>query len=578
MRIRLTTVLLAASLGLGAPAATGALEYSGRLGMAYERSETWSGPEYSLVPRLRLAGSLEAQEWWIGPGVIDWTGRIGYDETRTQYATANEKYNGLTYGSMLGFLNNSSSLAKLRLTASRSRSDYSLDSDAIRTTGSAVSDAYSVSGGVGVPGLPGLRSQFAYGDTLSAGLGRPETRTTTKDFALGMQSGQAGLDTNVDYRLQWGSGTLDPVNYTLQRVGLTSVLKPSEHVFAGISGSYFLRDPSVLGPSNPRLEHTIVNAVVGWSEQSSSRAWGQYTYQHATTTNTSLQVQEHMADTVSANFSQRTSPEWEWVESAAVSFGWNRAAAAQSSSGTSQTLGLTANWNKPAGGASLGVRAGGFEGEGASPAFAYGANASGHASWQRPTRTFGLSYAATYEANVDAAPGWSTTQSVSADVRGGALGSVAWAASVLGSGSRSGGPLGASAQRSLSVQSSFTHERGTLLLAAGVSDAVTGSLSNPISDGLFIPAGFNTHSRYASASASVPIREQLSARASAKFAILSGPGTPDQREALLGAGLYYGIGYWTLTLDESYTTGGTSSFDHRVNLLFVRLSRSFGGR
>ena len=567
-----------AALGAIAPGLAFAFDYNGRIGLGYDRVDSWVGPAHGFVPALRLDGGLDASGSLLDPGIVDWTGRVGYDSFQNKYADTDSKANGLTYGATVGILQSPSARVGLSAAAARSRSDFSSDIGEVRSTGSAVSETYSVRAVERVPGLPSVASDFSYSNTVDTGLGRGETTRTGKTFALGTTMGGGALNAAIDYRLNWEEGTLMPVNYTAQTVNLSANMKPTERLFATLSAGYFVRDPSIAGPLNPRYEDTAIAANVGSGAQQGSRGWLTYNYRHALTTDPSLQVREAIANSVSGNYAWRASPKWEWVSTAATSFGQTRLGAAQSSA-AGQSVGLAASWTRPTVGASFGVNAGAIEPEVGSAAFAYGANASGHATFPRPTRTFSVGYSGGYSSNLNATPGWSTSQSVHADVTGTAPGLLAWSARLQASGARGGGgSFGANASRTILAAGNASYGRASLVLQVGISDAVTGALSNPLSDGLFLPAAFDTHARYATANASFRLTAQLAARAVAKYTILSGPGVPDQREALAGGSLQYGVGFWSLSIEERYTIGGTTSFDHKISELYVRASRTFGGR
>jgi len=570
-------ILVVAALGASSPGLAVAFDYTGQIGLGYERVDSWIGPAHGFVPMLRLDGGLDTNGYLVAPGIVDWTARAGYDSFRNKYADTDRKGDGLTYGAKVGVLDTRSSRASLAATATRARSDYSSDIGEVRSTGSAVSESYSVRATAGVPGLPSVASDFSYSNAVETGLGRGETTRTAKTFGLGTAMSDGSLNAVIDYRLNWGEGTLMPVNYIAQGIDLSAQMKPTDRSFASLSAGYFVRDPSVAGPANPRYENAAVTGIVG-RQQGGSRGWLQYGYRHALTTDPSLELREAIGHTVSGNYEWRASPMWTWVGSAAASFGQTRVAAAQSSA-AGQSVGLGASWTRPRVSADFGVSAGALEPEVGSAAFAYGAHASGYASLPRPNRTFSVSYSAAYRANLDATPGWSSTQSVYADVTGTAPGLLTWAARLQGSGARGGGgAFGANASRTISATGKVSYGRASFQLQVGTSDAVTGALSNPLSDGLFLPTAFDTHSRYAAAYASFRLAASLTTQAFAKYTILSGPGAPDQREALMGGSLRYAVGFWSLSLEERYSTGGTTSFDHKINELFVRASRTFGGR
>lgn len=578
MRTRSTTALLAAAVAALAPRGAAAFDYAGQLGIGYDRTESWMGTpaQYSLVPRLQLNGDLAARGSVFDPGVVDWDGRVGYNDIRSTYGSASDKTTALTYGAHVGVLQTRSSRATLTADAFRSVTDYSRDAEAVRTTGTSVANGYGASALAAPPGLPSLTSRFTYRDVLNSGLGRPDTTELTRRLELGSRFGQPGLDTELNYALQWDEGSLVPSNYTSQEVSASATANPAQNLTAHLTANHYERLPTALGSLNPRYQNTGFDGYLTWQE-SASRVVGQYRYNHASATDPSLVLREQAANSLTTSYARRTSTEWEWVASASGSYSDNRVGPSQSYA-AGQSVGLGANWVRRALGASFGGQLGALEPETGATQLAFGANASGRAAWNLPHQVLSASYTVNYATNLDARPGWSTSQTATATLSANPAPFLSWSASVQASGARGGGgPFGATAQRSVLATGEVRYRRTATRLDLGATDAATGALSNPFSDGLFIPSGYNTRSRFAGLTMSVPLAVRLSLTGFTKYTILSGPGTPDQREALLGGSLRYALGYWTFSLDERYTVGGTTAFDRRINELFVRLSRSFGG-
>ena len=141
-----------------------------------------------------------------------------------------------------------------------------------------------------------------------------------------------------------------------------------------------------------------------------------------------------------------------------------------------------------------------------------------------------------------------------------------------------GGTFGDNANRSITAQGKLGYRRLGLSLNVGIGDAVTGALSNPASDGLFLPPGYNTHSRSASLAANLRLTPHISVHGGAHYALVTGPTTPEQREVFYEMGVRAASGPWTVSLEERYTLGGAGGFDHRVNQVFLQINRTFGTR
>ncbi len=578
------SALLAAALAALAPASARAYDWAGRLGLSYDRIETWNGPEYSLVPKLRLDGILAARGSFVDRGVIDWWGNVRYEDYSATYGPANEDSNTLGYALNVGILQTPAARASLSGSVSRSRSDYSMDAEAARTTGTSTTNDWSVRGYAGPRGLPGLVAAYSNRDIVNSGLGREETSETWKTLDLSTQVGQSNLNSNIAYQSQWVTGSLPALNFQSQTVNLQTSMSPADGVGSGLNVLYFLRDPTALAATNPRLETTMVTANLGWGHRLAEADGAvQYLYNHSSATDPSLVVRDVMSNTAILQYGRRITPEWRWIGALTGAYQQRRIGETVESSNANQTVGLTFDYARTAGGgatgASIGGRIGANEPDHGSTELAYGVNGSFRRNWQGASHLYAFNYSVSYDQNLAATGGWTTMQSLFAELRSATGGWFRYSARLQAGGARGGGgTFGDNANRSITAYGSVAYRRVVLDLEVGAIDAVTGALQNPISDSLFVPAGYNTRSRYAATTFSWPLAERLGARFLAKYTILSGPSTPDQREGLLNPSLWYSFGLWTFSLEDRYTVGGTSSFDHRVNELFVRASRSFGGR
>ncbi len=580
MRRRIVTFSAAVVLGALAPPPADAIEYFGRIGGAYDRTDSWA-PDvpHGMVPGLSLDLGAAARGFFVSPGIVDWDLGASYNDQKTTYGEAVDRADAVSYAATLGLLQGRGTKAHLELSAARSRSEYARDAEANRTTGAGTNEGYSVSGGVGFPGLPVLTSSFATQHTTSSGFDRADTWEDRKMFGVGLHSGQGNLDTVMDYQSEWDRGSLTPVNFVSQSVNLSSSMKPEERFGASVNAAYFLREASVHLPGNPRYETSVVN-VTGGLEGSNveNRAWGAYRYRHNLTEDPGLPDREALSHTVEAHLSQRPVREWDLFETASASFSEQRNGTDRIRA-SGQGVSLGAGWGRNNYGATLGLGAGAIKPESGPSAFAYGANASGHGRWVHTNKTIGASYGITYASNLDATPGWATTQQASADLTETLGPLLSWSLRLQGSGARGGGgAFGSNASRLVQAGADLRYRYLFFGAGAGLSDSVTGALANPLSDGLFLPAGYDTHSRYVTASVSTTIRSGLTASADWKYTLLSGPLTADQQEVLYHAMLAYSLGKWTFSLEDRYTLGGTVALDHRVNAFYLRASRVFGGR
>jgi hypothetical protein len=580
MRRRILGFSAAVVLGALAPCAADAFEWDARAGFGYDRTDTW-GPSdgaHGFVPKLTLDLGAGVRGYFVDPGIVDWDLGAGFNNQKTTYATSTDRNNFLSYNGTLGFLQGRGTKANLQVTAIRNQSQYSQDSNAARTTGVSTSEGYSVSGGTAFSGLPGVQAGFSSMHSTSSGFDRPETWEDRKILDLGMHHGQSNLESVLGYRMEWDSGSLYPVNFVGQAVNLTAKATPAEAYGAGVTAAYYLRAPSSFSPGNPRYESAYLDANFSWRQETSPRAWGFYRYRHDTIQDPGLPSREALSHTVQGFVGQRVTQEWEFQEDASASVG-TQVLGPDRKDSSGQSLGFIANWTRGVHGISLGVRGGAIEPESGSASFAYGASASGRTSWIRTNRTINASYSVSYLSNLDATPGWALNQAIGADLTQVVGPFLTWSLKLQGSAARGdGGPFGSNANRSLQAVAGATYRRTGVDFTAGVSDSVVGALSNPVADGLFLPPSYDTHARFVQGDIYGTIVDGVVAYAEAKYTVFSGPLTQDQREALYRAMVRYGIGRWTFSVEDRYSLGGAVALDHRVNEIFVRAARTFGGR
>ncbi len=575
---RVGVAVALAALGVLAPAAAAAFDYTGRLGLGYDRIERFE-PQYALVPRLRLDGFLEARGYVVDRGVVDWAGRVGYEDFSARYGDATNHTNALSYGFNLGLLQTPSARARLAGYASRSVADFSTEAAAVKSTGTSTTQAYGVNGDVVVPGVAPVSAGYSYRDTRNTGFGRESTWESWKTLDLGTQFGQPNLNSLVKYQMMWVDGSLPVSNFTSQQVSLSSAMTPADGIQGGLDASYLVREPNSLSGTNPRYESTNVNGSLGWGD-SYAEASGTVRYQYirSLATEPSLASREMAAHGLSATYIRRVAPEWRLMGSISGTISDRREGDLRASD-LSQSVGLTAEYSRPTMGLSFGGRVGVVEPDVGDTALGYGASLGLYKSWQLPRQAFALNYTGSYTQNLGALGGWAASQSLYGDASGAFNSALSWNARLSLNAARSGGgTFGSNSTRAIVGYANLLYWRATFGLEAGTADALSGAVVNPVADALFIPAGFNTHSRYAAATASVPITDALSFWFLAKYTILSGPSTPDQRERLLNPSLRYVVGAWAFSIDDLYTQGGSIAFDHRVNELYVRASRTFGGR
>jgi hypothetical protein len=558
------------------------VDVEGHLGLGYSRTDTYTDAAHLSEPTLMFDGGLGAYGYVVDPGVVDWSLGAGYTNQQSVYTQSTSRAEGLTYRGQLGLLEARGTKLSLGGSVARTRQDFSSESNAVTTTGTTITDGYEAHMRAGGwPNLPSLHSSFAWDTSLNHGFDRPDTRVSNHAFDVGVATGP--FDVQVDYSLRWSDGTLEPVNFKSHQLRLSSHNQPSDKVDVHIDTGYFLREPDVFAPGNPRYEDTLLGAGVVWIVNPGDQLQANYRYTHNLVTDPGILAREALSNSINGSYRQRLSQEWLGTWGASATAAQTRLGTDQQQS-TGESVDATGSWRHPVGsttyGADLGARVGLLQPETGPGQGAYGGSAGVNVGWKSAVlNEYMLAYTISYDRNLDAAAGWQTRQFASATVAGMLAPPFSAGGRIEASAARGGGGIfGDSANRSILGQGSLGYRRLQTFLDLGITDAVTGALSNPMSDGLFLPPGYNTHARFASLGATFRLTPNIGLHGRGRWGIASGPTISEQREALYEAGVAAASGPWVFSLDERYTMGGSTGFDHRVNQIFLNVNRTFGTR
>jgi hypothetical protein len=571
-------VLALAVLPASRPLAT---DIQGAIGVGYNRTDTYDRNLHLTEPGLALDGNIGATGYFVEPGLVDWGLGAGYTNRQDLYSQYTSRTDGLTYNARLGLLEARGTKLQLGGTATRMRQEFSSETPAVTTTGTTISEMYEVHAGAGWPGFPTLRSSFSWSTRENHGFDRPDTRDSYHSLDVG--GAMAPFNLQVDYGLRWGDGTFGADNYRSQQLRLSTNNQPARDVDVRLDAAYFVRDPATFSPGNPRYDDTLLNGRVAWTTSSTDSLQVGYQYAHNLVVDPALAAREQLSNSISGSYNRRLSPEWTGALGVSGGVNHSRLGSDQLQS-TGESLGAQGFWSRPSGstvyGSNFGARVGLVQPETGPAQGAYGGSAGVHVTWQSALfREYQLIYNVSYDKNLDAAVGWQTLQFASANMSGLLAPTIPATAKIEANALRGGGgPFGDNATRSILAQGTVGYRRLRLALDLATADAVTGPLSNPVSEGLFLPPGYNTHSRSAALSATLRLTPNINTRARARYAIASGPTTPDQRETLYELGVYASTGPWILSIEERYTMGGANGWDNRVNQFFVNVTRTFGTR
>jgi hypothetical protein len=572
-RFALPVVLLAA---LGSTPA-GAVDLSGRLGLLYDRAETWTPTTHALTPRLQLDGSAQAS----GP-VVDlgsWRGALGYQRLRRTSPGSEDSTNALTYSGQLSLLDARTAPVSLSLSADRVATDSAVATGDVRITGTRLDSSYGGQLNLNSRVLPSLSVGGWLRDSTSDGFATARTTEATKLLDVAAAHSPGPYDVRLAYQGRWNAGSVDILDYTSQTLDLNASAQLGGGTDAFLTGRYHLRLPEILAGTNPRFEQNHMVAGVRLLTPS-DRGRAQYAYDHLFFTSLLTGERERIRQSLSASREIVHSATWETVWPANLTLNQERANGLEDSAYGAST-GPLLRWRGRAPNRELLAEAGPVLGvlkpTDASSRLGTGAHWRGYAAWTRMFR-YSLAYNGDYGRNLDATRGWSLSQAVTGDVEGPLWAGRGSTALTVSATRMNADFFGANAARDVVLTSSLAWRRLSLRLDAGLRDGTSSAVGGVSGDALFIPSAFDSHSQFAALSATALLAPRLSATARTRYARISGPELPDQEEASLLGALQYAFGEVQLALEERYTAGGPSSFDRRINEVFVRVSRTFDAR
>lgn len=584
MRMRNVRLLLALAFGLLSARAALATDYSGKLGLRYDRLDTWAPNGVNTSsPQLQLDADLQAAGFLSSPEIFLWNAAGAYQRLRRSYLAETDTASSYTYRLHLGGFESRKSRFTIGGDAGHTTIDFSQETGGPSLTGTTTIDTYQLRVAASPTDRPAVWLGGTYTDLNNRGFGRSATDETTKQVDTGFAFGTGAYSTTAEYEGRWSQGTLDPANYERHTVRMNGSVNIAPDTKGYLSTFYQLREPTVVSGYDPRMEVTHVSGGVRWTEESTISG-AQYVYDHQALSTPGTADRDRITQGLSSATERTWSSQWKTLGTLSVDMTQDRLGLAEERS-AGQSAALQQQWTRPstpdgselqiAAGASLGVLepvgGGGVESS-------YGA--SGSIRWGMHTLADRISayYTAFYGSNVAAVRGWNLNQRVYAEAERTIDRDFRLRATIQGGASRQFTPLfGDTAQRDFTLTASVLRGKYSFGLEAGIGDGVTGSLQSIGGDGLFIPASFQSHSRYAMAMTGVQITARLRVDGRARYTTLSGPEVPDQREVTLGGALRYALGRFQLSLEDRYSAGGTTAYDNRSNQLLLVLSRALGG-
>lgn len=583
MKTTMTRHLLLAAAGLALAAATpaGATDLQLRLDLGYDRVDQLDAGG-GTGQRLDFDAGLSAGGWIFAPGSLDWSLGAGWHGLRST-AIGGQKLdsNRLSYGARLGVLQRPSSPLALVLRANRSETDFTSDSGLARATGTLTTTSWSADAAYRSLLLPALRLGVARTTTEDSGLGRAPSERNSWRFHGGTGHATTGYSINADYDGERSDGTYDTDNFDTHSVFVNASANVGPSVDARLTERYYLRLPTRLTPFNPRYEDNSLFASVNWSAPDALSRTA-YRFGHTLITAPTVADRERSVNALSEQYEQQVSAPLRLIGIASVSASEDRLAAAVTRATGGSATGL-ARWTSRHGEADLFAQGGGSAGflqaDGQSTRTAWGLQGEAGLSGPVLGARGGARYGASYQTNLGAVGGWALRQSLTGEWETRPAPDLTLRLSLQLTADRlHSDAFGGGANRLVQLVGNSRWRRLFLDLVAGVSSGILGAPSGGVhGDGLFVPAPFNTHNLFGSATATLEVFRGLQLNLRSRYLDLRQPDRDRQYELGVLGGVSYVAGALTLSLEDEYVTGGGGRATSQ-NRVLVRATRAFGAR
>jgi hypothetical protein len=568
-------VLAAAVVALAAPAR--ALDWSGFADVGYVQNDAWSGALHDRQPTWDYGGQLSLSAAPLRPGLLTVTASGNYRQLRSQYFQSSARSDN--YGYSLGASVAAEKPLSISLAASRGWSDFT-SSAATTSTGATLSSTQSATASYNVARMPGLRAKVSRTEFENRAFAAPATTGSSTSLTLGANQTLDRQSYSLSYDTSWNDGSYAETNYRSHFFDLLASSSISDRAELRLSERYFLRSPTVVADTNPRLDDNAFGAQLSWRPTDRATAHASYLYRHLVVDLPTAEDRESLSHGLSVGAERRLGREWTLTGNVGGSYGSDTIAARRIEIAGEQA-GLGARWQRSAGRSTLyGTLSGDLGGQqqNGDSHLAYGAGASAGATRTWGTFTSGISYGGGYQSNLGTNLGWTVHHQLTAQLEGRTFLGGRMRDSLTASQTRRGHPiLGDSGSQSLTLSLANSWRRHDLALTAGISDAASSVIGSPLGSDLALPSRLNTQSRFLTLTAST-MRWGASWSAIARHLETTSPGRPTQSEDGVGAAMSYQLGAFVFTAEDRYSIGGSGGAKQHGNLVMARLARSFGGR
>jgi hypothetical protein len=436
------------------------------------------------------------------------------------------------------------------------------------------------------PEYPRIHAIVTRNDAVNDNFGSLRTTAGSTLVAAGISQGFAAFDYSVALDSALSHGTFADGNFRSNRLDVQANARPTSAIDLRVADGWIQRLPTLDDVSNPRYDGNVFNGGATWRPSTRLSLITSYADGRFAITRPTLPRTERHTQTATESLQYDLDEEWTALQAVAVSRNDDQVdttlvrALGQSLSSGVRWVGQRGEQRYQAEAqGSVGMLepdAGGtFLGEGGWLDFQF-TQAGIERKW-----TGG--YRISYGRNLEGREGWELQQ----DARGtleafAALGvkaelrldaSHAISRAVL---------FGGHETRSIRFQASATYRRTVLRALLGLSQGLIDTLpggASPVPGIPSVPDVLKSSSVFAQASAETVLgRSGLGLRGTFNWLSTSSPGRPSLDELAFTAAAYYGLGLFTLSLEDRYAIGAVDLSSTRVNYFFARVTRAFGSQ
>ncbi len=550
---------------------------SSRVGASYLLTADALGPSPFTSGQFGLNANLSASGGFFNPRLLRWFGSLDFDWGRGALFYAPNSYDRFGFRANTVFLGGTP--LPVSLSASRTFSD-SLTQSGSATLGNTVSTNYSGTVSYRQERLPTVT--VAVNRSQNETLRPAEAPVLSESTRLALAAAQAlsRFEYGVAYDTSWNAGTYSELNYRAHTLLVNAAAPLSPALRFSLYDNSYLRTPTLNAPTNPRYDSNALGANFIWRASERFTSNFGYGYAHDLVQAPALPVSERTNHQVSGATRYRlTEPFW-LLGNAELTQASVRLAPL-SRAGYGQRAGVGGEWQGHFdwGDALLSsvVSAGAVEPIDLPNRFVWGITGTSSVTHHWDRLTTSLQYVGGYDNGSVIIDGSSFNQQLRVegtwklDPRSRLRGLVAG-----GSARRDDSVLGTMLSRSLTGLFELNMKNYTAQIGGGTSDGLSEALINPLSDGLFLPAAYNTHSTYGSLAGAASFDDgRLILNLSARVGIVTAPGRPSQsEEGFLLSGSYV-LGKMQFSIEERFALGNAGSGPRQTNILMLRISRSF---